>query len=326
MSEIFERFLLGAGALAIVGLSILILGDLRGSLPLQSSLPARSELSAAVRPVIAAVSPPSPSTHLTPVPSQADSGASRYFPQTGFRIDNDTIWDYFVHRGGVATFGYPTSRSFLLDGLQVQFFQRRIIQVDAHGHARLLNVLDPNLLPYSTFGSATFPAFDRALVASAPPVTNVTATLAWVRAHAPDTYQDQPVRFYQTFLESIPSDAVSDRPGTNPFMAGFALEMWGIPTSTPQMDPHNHDVIYLRFQRGIMQYDTACRCTQSVLLADYLKSILTGVNLDPALDREARSNPLYLEYVPGDPLGLRHPAAHPGTDLTQAFEPQGPGE
>ncbi|MCL5946437.1 MAG: hypothetical protein M1298_00225, partial [Chloroflexi bacterium] len=41
---------------------------------------------------------------------------SRYFPQTGFRIGNDTIWDYFNRRGGVTAFGYPTSRAFTFEG------------------------------------------------------------------------------------------------------------------------------------------------------------------------------------------------------------------
>ncbi|MGH2367148.1 MAG: hypothetical protein ACRDI2_03030, partial [Chloroflexota bacterium] len=36
----------------------------------------------------------------------------RFFSATGYRIDNDAIWDYFQARGGVATFGYPVSRTF----------------------------------------------------------------------------------------------------------------------------------------------------------------------------------------------------------------------
>jgi hypothetical protein len=38
----------------------------------------------------------------------------RFFAQTGYRIDNDHIWNYFQARGGVDTFGYPVSRTFLL--------------------------------------------------------------------------------------------------------------------------------------------------------------------------------------------------------------------
>ena len=46
------------------------------------------------------------------------------FVQTGYRIDRDSFWDYFSHRGGVATFGYPVSRDFLFQGCTSQFFQR----------------------------------------------------------------------------------------------------------------------------------------------------------------------------------------------------------
>ena len=45
------------------------------------------------------------------------------------RIDNDQIWDYFVHRGGINNVGYPVSRTFLFMGKQVQFFQRRIVEI-----------------------------------------------------------------------------------------------------------------------------------------------------------------------------------------------------
>ena len=45
----------------------------------------------------------------------------RFYPQTGFRIDNDTIADYFARRGGVRTFGYPISRTFLFQGFLVNF-------------------------------------------------------------------------------------------------------------------------------------------------------------------------------------------------------------
>ncbi len=47
----------------------------------------------------------------------------RFFPQTGFRIDNDAFFNFFQQRGNVRTFGYPVSRTFMLDGLLVQIFQ-----------------------------------------------------------------------------------------------------------------------------------------------------------------------------------------------------------
>ena len=53
----------------------------------------------------------------------------RFFSQTNFRIDNDAFWDFFQHRGGVRTFGYPVSRQFQLDGFPVQIFQREVMQL-----------------------------------------------------------------------------------------------------------------------------------------------------------------------------------------------------
>src|SRR5579859_7479968 len=134
-------------------------------------------------------SPTATATSTAPVgtvtPTQtAVAHDNRYFGQTAFRIDNDTIWDYFNRRGGVTTFGYPVSRTFLLQGFTVQFFQRRIVQLDSAGHARLLNVLDPGLMPYSSFNGATLPGLDSGLVASAPAPTDAMGTLNFVKAHA----------------------------------------------------------------------------------------------------------------------------------------------
>ena len=128
---------------------------------------------------------------------------NRYFGQTSYRIDNDVIWDYFNRRGGVATFGYPVSRTFKLQGFTVQFFQRRIVQLDSAGHARLLNVLDPGLMPYSSFNGATLPSIDSGLVASAPPPSDAMATLNFVTAHAPDSFQGMAVNYHQTFLNTV---------------------------------------------------------------------------------------------------------------------------
>ena len=60
-----------------------------------------------------------------PVRAQQDA---RYFADTGFRIDDDQIWDYFTKRGGARTFGLPTSRTFTFMGAPTQFFQRQVVQ------------------------------------------------------------------------------------------------------------------------------------------------------------------------------------------------------
>jgi len=60
---------------------------------------------------------------------------ARYFPQTGYRIDDDVIWNYFNARGGVTTFGYPVSRIFPFLGFWTQIFQREMIQIGGQGGA-----------------------------------------------------------------------------------------------------------------------------------------------------------------------------------------------
>jgi N-acetylneuraminic acid mutarotase len=255
-------------------------------------------------------------------PGPAVSHDSRYFPQTGFRIDNDVIWDYFTHRGGISTFGYPVSRTFLFQGFPVQFFQRRIVQIAPDGHARLLNVLDPGLLPYTSFNFATVPAFDASLVATAPNPTDAPAILAWVQAHAPDRFNGMPVNFYQTFQNTVPFSVAFPNGGNSSLLAGIDLEVWGVPTSQPMVDPHNHNFVYLRFQRGITMYDASCNCTQGILLADDLKSIITGQNLPADLAQEAKDSPFYRQYDPGAPNWVHDPRLLPDTDLTNAFRPE----
>jgi hypothetical protein len=254
---------------------------------------------------------------MTPTPSVPHD--NRFFAQTGFRIDNDTIWDYFNRRGGVNTFGYPVSRTFTLQGFVVQFFQRRIIQLGPNGQARLLNTLDPGLMPYSSFNGAQMPSFDSSLVVTAPSPSDAAATLGWVSAYAPDSVQGLPVNFYQTFINTVSAATAFPNGGDPNLLPGLDLELWGIPTSNPQFDPTNHNFVYLRFQRGIMHYDFGCNCTQGILLADTLKAILTGQNLPPDVDQESQGSAFYKQYDPSAASWVHNPSLLPNTDLTNAF-------
>ena len=204
----------------------------------------------------------------------------------------------------------------------MQFFQRRIVQLAQNGNPRLLNLLDSGLLPYTNFNQATFPAVDSNLVASAPDPTDTAAVLAFVRAHAPDTFDGLPVHFGQTFFNTVSPATAFPNGGDPTLLPGFDLEMWGIPTSSPEIDPHNHNFVYQRFQRGIMMYDATCNCTQGVLLADYLKSVLTGAHLPPDLASEAQNSPFYHQYAPGQPTWVRDPSLLPNTNLINAFTPE----
>jgi hypothetical protein len=250
----------------------------------------------------------------------------RYFPQTGYHIDTDAFYDYFTHRGGVRTFGYPTSQTFTLLGYQVQFFQRQVMQQRADGTVTLLNVLDPGILPYTHFNGSTFPGVDPALTAGAPTPSDpnyATDASAFVAAHAPDTVAGKSVNFHATFLAAVSAaDAFPTGPANTALLPLLDLEIWGFPTSAPTADPANGNFIYLRFQRGIMQYDATTGLTQGVLLADYLKATIIGQPLPPDLLQEAAGSPYFQQWAPSQPNFLARPGELPNTNLTNAFYQQ----
>jgi hypothetical protein len=107
-------------------------------------------------------------------------------------------------------------------------------------------------------------------------------------------------------------------------LPGFDLEMWGLPTSAPTLDPNNHQVTYLRFQRGVMMYDAACQCTEGALLADYLKSIIVaGPTLPTDLAQVAAGSPFFRQYDYGNtPNWVRDATLLPNTNLVNAFTPE----
>jgi hypothetical protein len=226
----------------------------------------------------------------------------RAFAQTGFSVSRDSFWDYFTHRGGVTTFGYPVSRDFQFEGCTSQFFQRLIVQQCGSQGVGTVNLLDEGLLPYTKMNGSTFPASDPFLTASAPKVTDPnygTAILDYVRVTAVDSFDGQPVNFQSTFFNTISADiGGTDDPN---ILALLDLEIWGAPISRPAYDPSNHNFIYQRFQRGIMHYDRSCGCTQGLLLADYLKALLTGVGLPADLAGQAVNSPLLDAAINGTP-------------------------
>ena len=265
--------------------------------------------------LFATVAPPSP------VAAQAQD--ARLFPQTGYRVGDDAFWTYFRRRGGVRNFGFPVSNPFTLQGFVVQIFQRAILQLQPNGSVAIANVLDDGLLPYTTINGSAFPAADPEVIGRQPKVgePNYHArALQFVKENAPDAWQGQKVNFFQTFVGAVRAEeAFPEGGGSDGLLLGFNLEIWGLPTSKPTADPTNAGFVYQRFQRGIMHYDAACRCTQGLLLADYLKSILTLRNLPPDLEVQALRSPFYGQLDPGRPRWLRRPADLPSTDLTDAF-------
>jgi hypothetical protein len=272
---------------------------------------------------------------------------------TGFSVD-PRFWSYYMYRGGIQTFGYPVSRLFLFEGFSVQIFQRAILQLFPDNTVRLLNLFDPGLLDFASFNGAVVPAYDPTLVAQAPPTdapNYAQSVIAFVARNAPDTFSGQPVGFGRTFFATVPR-SVSLPAATSPvfpyptgtvipvipptatpnqsvdpsLLPGFDLEIWGIPTSRPSVDPSNHTFVYQRFQRGIMHYQAELGVTEGMLLGNYLKNILTGHNLPIDLAQEAAGGAFLRQYCPANSRWICRPTAlNPSAnDLTGAFEPEPP--
>ncbi len=267
------------------------------------------------------VAPPPSAPAASPAPAAPQD--QRYFSQTGYRIDDDTMWNYFQKRGQVDIFGYPISRTFTFLGCRAQMFQRQILQVCADGQAHLMNLLDPDVFPYTHVNGSTFPGPDTSVKQSTPSTSDpayATKIVDFLHAATPDTALGQPVQFGQKFFSTINQATVPDAaPGTLPLLD---LEVWGAPISKPTADPHNGGFIYERFQRGIMHYIAAQHTTQTILIADYLKQILTNdAKLPSDLKQEAQGSRFMGQYCPNKPNWLCRPADLPGTDLTSAFQP-----
>lgn len=271
---------------------------------------------------------------LTPTPGPVQQAPAlahdaRYFNDTHFRIDDDAIFAYFQARGLVQSFGFPVSRTFTFLGCSVQIFQRQIAQHCAGSQVQLMNVLDPEIFPYTRVNGSIFPAADETLKNSTPRVNDpnyATAILDFIRANAPDTNQGQPVNFGQTFVNSVTAQQANT---SDPNIIGLLdLEIWGAPISQPAADPGNSNFIYQRFQRGIMHY-TAGQGTRGILLADYVKQIMLGStlpggasnpNLPLDLAQQAQGSKYFGQYCPGGVRWLCRPSALPDSDLTFAFE------
>ena len=232
---------------------------------------------------------------------------------------------FFQHRGSIRTFGYPVSRLFKLDGFPVQIFQREVMQLWPDGSVHTLNLLDAGLLPYTKINGSTFPAPDVSVINSTPTPSDpayATKIVQFVLDQAPDTFLGEPVNFARTFSSTVSAQDAPDAPDS--ILPLFDLDVWGAPTSHPAQDPNNFNFIYQRFQRGIMHYDKGCGCTQGLLLADYLKSVITGQNLPTDLQAQVQTSKYYRQYAPGKPGSVARPTELVGSDLTNAFDQQQP--
>jgi hypothetical protein len=247
-----------------------------------------------------------------------------YFPESGFSVANSKFAEYFRGRGGKDTFGLPISREFDLLGAPTQIFQRQIMQVGPDGNVQTLNLLDEGLMPYTKLNGSVFPAPDPGLRSGAPNPADpayVDKVIRFVQQNAPDTWQGRRVNFGQTFFNTITcQDAFPTGQCQEGLLALLNFEFWGLPLSPPAADPGNGSFVYQRFQRGIMHYDTACNCTQGLLLGEYFKAIITGQGLPGDLDEQAKGSPYYKQYDQGRVQGLARPGDLARSNFKDAFE------
>jgi hypothetical protein len=266
--------------------------------------PSPPPLAPADRKIIKKVDPSAPRT-----PDVARD--ERYFSETGYRIDDDGIWSYFQARGRVGVFGFPVSRTLVLLGCRAQIFQRQIAQSCANRDVALMNLLDPEIFPYSRINGSTLPPPDAGLKAETPSVGSPgygAEIVEFVHSSAPDSFEGLAVGFGRTFFGL----------NTNPLIS---LELWGAPISRPRRDPTNANFVYQRFQRGVMHFDAATGRTQALLLADYLKAIIRARDVPADLAEAARDSKYFGQYCPASPRFICRPVDLPATDLTFAFEP-----
>jgi hypothetical protein len=251
-----------------------------------------------------------------------------YYPITGFSVTGNYL-DYFQHRGGLRTFGYPISRRFILLGSEVQFFQRRVLQTRPDGTVGQLNLLEGDYMPYTEINNATFPAEDLDLTKQLPDPSAkdyAIKIMQYVQQTTPDSWNGLSVHFQETFTTTVSlQDAFPKGKAQVGLLPGLNLELWGVPISAPASDPNNGNFVYQRFQRGIMHYDKTTGVTQGLLLADYFKSIITGQNLPSDLDQAAKTSRFYRQYDASHLNWVARPDQLPNTFLAFAFERQGVG-
>jgi hypothetical protein len=252
---------------------------------------------------------------------QSTEAQGTCFNETGFCIRNAAFNEYFSARGGSRSFGYPISREFTFLGFQVQFFQGHIMQLMPDGRVALMNLLQEGLMPVTRVNGSTFPPNDAGMASAAPQVGQsgyADAVVNFVRDNAPNEVNGQPTNFFNTFVNTV--EGGLSQPLLN-------LEIWGVPTSRPAADPANSGFIYQRFQRSIMHYQSSCRCTERILLANWFKTVITGDGLPSDLAEQMAGTPYIRQYSPGSPNWMARPSELTGTNMTDAFTPDlgGPG-
>jgi hypothetical protein len=262
----------------------------------------------------------------SPVAAQT-APASSDSTNAGFSVVLPNLLTYYVQHGGVRTFGQALSHDFQLLGRRVQIFENGVLEQRTDGNLQMLDLLG-DALPLTHAAGAVFPGPDPDLVASDPPLaspTYQTQALAAIDAGllasaAPDLWNDLPVSFGATFRGTVAcTDLPSSQPCDDRRLTLAALDLWGLPTSAPASDPTNPDLVYLRFQRGIMQFSQSTGVTQAVPVGTWFKRVLVGTDLPDDLQQDVVGSRYLAQYAPSLGLGVARPSELPATSLAAAF-------
>jgi hypothetical protein len=234
---------------------------------------------------------------------------------------------YYQQHGGARTFGQTLSHDFQLLGRRVQIFEHGVLEQRNDGSLQMFDLMG-EALPLTHAAGATFPDPDPDVNANNPPVDSPsyqTQALAAIDAgvldsEAPDTWNGLSVNFNSTFRGSVTcTDLPSTQPCDDRQLLMAALDLWGLPTSAPVADPGNPDLVYLRFQRGIMQFSQSTGVTQAVPIGMWFKQVLLGTDLPDDLLQDVVGSRYFAQYAPTLGLGVARPGELPATSLAAAF-------
>src|SRR5260221_9397714 len=163
-------------------------------------------------------------------------------------------------------------------------------------------------MPLTRIDGLNLPPADPELLAAAPVPGGddyVTQALAFINVYVPDEWNGLPVNFQSTFVNIVGCGDAFGADRCDPsLLPAFALELWGVPTSLPTTDPLNSEFVYQRFQKGIMHFSRATGFTQGLLIGDWLKRIMIGVDLSGDMGTDVRRSRFYAQYAPSRPLAL----------------------
>jgi len=166
----------------------------------------------------------------------------------GFSVDNDTIWDFFNHRGRRSpTFGYPGQ-----PGLSVprdspsNFFQRQVVQLDQNGAPSATERAGSGIdaLQPSSMVRQSLQLTLRKLAGAPPPSIRIQGRQPSLSSWRtpPDVFEGPSGEIsIQTFKNTVPMSSAFPNGGDAGLLPGFDLELWGRPPPVrPAFDPNNH--------------------------------------------------------------------------------------